>query len=488
MSEAIAELQKQKSDFRKMLIETKKTAEMYVVLSIYKSSELYHDSDLKVEDFDNIEWKYFYSIAKRLIDDGKKVIDDIVVGLKVSENEQLEKMYNEYGGWDTISQGMSFVKEENFEAYVREVKRNNALIRLHDIGFPVMDKYDTYKVESIESIQQKLEESLATIFADSDVSEKIEDMSKGLWQTVMDAHEGKMRGFPYSSALLNEFVNGQALGNITMVSANSGIGKTALTLMQILPNMIEYNESLLILANEESISKWKREIITWAVNNVIGGDFQKNRFNFGQFTQEELTLLKAGVDWLEEKMEEGTIRFINFNSFSMAKAIKIIKKETTLNNVKYFVLDTLKLDSDALSENTQAWLQLQLGMVKLYDLIKASNKNVHLWVTYQLGKSAMLSRYLSQASLGVSRNVVDVVSTLLLARKALESEKDGGKNEVEVKSKDGKTIKMAKDKEYFIIFLGKNRMGPTHRQLVFEVDLGKNQMIDFGTCLIEQDI
>ncbi|MGR5954350.1 hypothetical protein ACT7DP_30800 [Bacillus paranthracis] len=76
----------------------------------------------------------------------------------------------------------------------------------------------------------------------------------------------------------------------------------------------------------------------------------------------------------------------------------------------------------------------------------------------------------------------------MLARKALESEKMGGKNEVSVKASNGKIIKMSKDKEYFIIFLGKNRMGATHRQLVFEIDLGRNTMVDYGTCLIEQDI
>lgn len=482
------DLLKKKEEFRKMLVETKQKAEMYVALSIYKSSELYHDANLTVDDFSSLEWKFFFSIAKRLIDDKKNTLDDITVGLCVGDNEQLQKMYDEFGGWDTIQKGMSFVKEDNFEGYVRDIKKSNALTKLHDLGFPVMDKFENYKVTSLEHIQQKLEEVLATVFADVDVAEKVEDMSNNLWKTVMDAHEGKMRGFPYSSSLLNEHVNGQALGNITMVSANSGIGKTALTLMQVLPNMIEYNENLMILANEEDISKWKREIITWAVNNMTGGEFQKNRFNFGQFTTEELAMLKKGVDWLDEKMEEGTIRFINFNSFSMKKAIKMIKKEATLNKVKYFILDTLKMDSDEVNENAQAWLQLQQNMVKLYDVIKPSNKNVHVWVTYQLGKSAMLTRYLSQNSLGVSKNVVDVVSTLMLARKALESEKLGGKNEVSVKSSDGKIIKMSKDKEYFIIFLGKNRMGATHRQLVFEIDLGRNTMVDYGTCLIEQDI
>lgn len=480
--------QQKKDDFRKMLIESKSTAESYVVLSIYKATELEGDAQLEPHDFHQPEWKFYYSLAKSLIKDKKYNIDDIVLGLRVSENEQLEKMYEEYGGWDTIQKGLSFVKEDNFEGYVRDLNKANALIKLHDLGFPIMDKFEAYKVSSIESIQQKLEEVMATVFANVDSSEKVEDMSKGLWDVVEEADKGENRGFPYHSPLLNEYVNGQKLGNLTMLSGGSGLGKTFVATAQILPNMIEYNENLLILANEEDSNKWKREIITWAVNNVIdGGDFEKSRFNFGEFTAEELGMLKKGVEWLEARMEEGTIRFINFTSFNMDKAIKIIKREATVNEVKYFILDTLKLDSDAINENVQAWLSLQQSAVKLYDLVKPSNKELHVFLTYQLGKSSLVNRFLHQGSLGMSKNVVDVVSTLLLFRKATESEKKGGKQEVKVKNKDGKIVYMDVDKEYFIFFLGKNRMGATHRQLVFEVNIGKNTIKDYGTCVIEQD-
>lgn len=480
--------QKAKKEFRDMLKKTKNTAESYVVLSIYKNTELYFDSNLKTDDFHDPIWKMYFAIAEGLIKSEKKILDDIVVGLRVSENEALQKMYDECGGYQTIANGKAFVQEENFNSYLTDIKKFNALLKLHDLGFPIMEKFENYKVMSTDKIQEILEATLASIFADVDVEEKVEDLSTGLWQTVMDAHAGAMRGFPYHSDMLTEYVNGMALGNLTLLSANSGIGKTYFALSQILPPVIEFEEKLMILANEEDAVKWKKEIITWAVNNVTGGDFQKMRFNQGQFSTDELAMLKKGVDWLDEQIKKGTITFINFNSFSMKKAIKTIKKQSAINSVKYFILDTLKLDSDDVNENAQAWLQLQVNMVKLYDLIKPSNKNLSVFVTYQLGKSALLTRYLSQNSLGVSKSVVDVVSTLLLVRKALDSEKESGKNEVEVKQKDGKKVKMKADKEYFIVFLGKNRMGSTSRQLVFEIDQGRNIMTDYGTCNIPQDI
>lgn len=487
MSE-ITEEQRKKNEFRDTLKGIKNTSESYVALSIYKNTELFFDSNLTADDFHDPIWKFYFAVAQKAIMSEKKVLDDIVVGLIVSENEQLQKMYDEYGGYQTIANGIGFVKEENFDSYLIDIKKYNALLKLHDVGFPIMEKFDNYKVMSVDNIQKVLEGVLSTIFAEVDVEEKVEDLSTGLRQIIDDAHAGKNRGFPLSSALLNDSVNGQALGNLTMLSANSGMGKTFLTVSQIMPNMIEFNEKLLVLANEEDSAKWKREIITWAVNNITGGEFQKKRWNQGDFSKDEMNALLKGVEWLEKAMKKGIITFVNFNSFNMKKAIKIIKKQSTLHDTKYFILDTLKLDSDAVNENVQAWLQLQNNMVKLYDLIKPSNRNLHVWVTYQLGKSAMLSRYLSQNSLGVSKNVVDVVSTLILVRKALESEKESGKNELEIKTTDGKKVKLSKEKEYFIIFLGKNRMGETHRQLVMEVDMGRNIVKDLGTCLIEQDI
>ncbi|MEH7209969.1 hypothetical protein V7094_27785 [Priestia megaterium] len=486
--QTISPEQQARNDFRDMLKKTKNTAESYVALSIYKNTELYFDTNLTTDDFHDPIWKIYFAIAEKLIKQEKKVLDDIVVGLCVSENEALQKLYDEAGGYQTIANGMSFVQAENFDSYLRDIKKFNALMKLHDLGFPIMEKFEGYKVMTVDKIQNILEGVLDSVFADVEVEEKVEDLRTGLWDTVLDAHAGAMRGFPYHSPMFTEAVNGMALGNLTVLSANSGMGKTFLTLAQILPNMIEFDEKLMILANEEDSVKWKKEIITWAVNNVIGGEFQKNRFNQGEFSNDELTLLRKGVDWLEEQMSEGNITFINFNSFSMSKAIKTIKKQSSVKGIKYFVLDTLKMDSDGINENAQAWLQLQQGMVRLYDLIKPSNRNLHVWVTYQLGKSAMMTRYLSQNSLGVSKNIVDVVSTLCLVRRALDSEKEGGKNEVEVKTKDGRKVKMKADKEYFIMFLGKNRAGSTSRQLVFEIDMGRNIVKDLGTCNIPQDI
>ena len=378
------------AEFREMLVSAKKMAESYVVLSIYKNIELYFDYSLKADDFDHDEWKFFFGIAKKLIEQDKKKIDDIVVGLLVSENEVLQKKYEELGGWQTIANGLSFIQVENFDAYIQDIKKFNALIRLHDLGFPVREKYDAFKVMSADAIYQSLEGVINAVFADIDEGDKVEDLKDGMWQTIMDAHEGVTRGFPYTSRLLNDMVNGQILGNITVLSASSGVGKSFFTLYQLLPQSIKYDEPLLLIVNEEEKAKWHKEIITYVINNVLTKEdseenevFQKKRFHQGEFTKEEMSLLKRAYDWLQEKMADGLIRFVNLTTFSMRKAIKIIKKYSALYNIKYFILDTLKLDNDEKSGkiDNNAWLSLMQNVTQLYNVIKASNKNLHIWMT-----------------------------------------------------------------------------------------------------------
>lgn len=482
--------EKAKHDIFVMIKDKKKTTESYVVLSMFKNTDLYIDSNVTLETFNVPVWKYYFTLLKKAVEKEIKVIDEISLGVIISEGgKELQDNYQKYGGWETIEQGKDLVIEDNFNSYLQELKKINAILSLVKVGFKIdtVDKFNNTMALTLEGIQEMAEKTIANCFTDIDDNEKVEDLSDGLWQVVLDANEELYRGFPYNSPLWNEYTNGMSLGNITMLSANSGVGKTFLTVAQVFPTFVAegINEKLTILANEEDSRKWKQAIIVWVANNIYNGSFDKRRFNKGRFNTDELALLKKSTEWLKERMASKQIEFVAFSSFSMKKAIKVIRKQAITKDVKYFILDTLKSDSD--SENEQIWLELQKNMVKLYDAIKSQTLNRHVFVTYQLGKSAMNKRYLDQSSLGVSKNVVDVVSTLLLARKALDSEKGDGGVQVREVGNESIVKYMNKEKDYFIIFIGKNRMGTTSQQMVVEVDMGKNTVTDFGFCKIEAE-
>lgn len=473
----------------------KKLAESYVVLSMYKDIDLYMENNIKLETFNHKVWKFYFMLLQKAVEKGYRAMDSIVIGSIVEGLSDSDKSkYAEYGDYTIIENGLDIINPKNFDTYLQNMNRANSILKVSQIGFKITaEAYKALCEKSVDEIQQAYESSLAKCFDGLESGEKIEDLTDGLMKMIEEADAGVFKGLPYASKLLNYFTNGQALGNITMLSANSGVGKTFMAVAQVLPTFIKNElgvDKLTILANEEDSRKWKQAIVTWVANNVFDFDFNKNRFMQGSFTKEEMSALKQSVEWYEDKVEKGCIEFVGFSSFSMKKAIKLIKKQKKTKGTEYFILDTLKSDSTA-KESEQVWLHLQNNMVHLFDAIKSQTNNVHVFVTYQLGKSAMQRKYLDQSSLGVSKNVVDVVSTLLLARKAHDSEKrkEGEESGLQVREIDNEGIVkyMRADMEYFIVFMGKNRHGETSRQMVFEVDMGKNIMKDFGFVSVDQD-
>lgn len=478
------------SAFKDVLIKHKTVAELQYVVSLYSDIDLYDEFKVDNKNITNIHWRMYYMLLTQMVEKkGLTVIDEVNIDLHMGEQkEKLQKMYENAGGWETIREAKEIIETENIESYYREVLRYSAMLKLHESGFDIESKWEEYSKLTYDELSDVVSGTVDAIFSDINLGgETVKDIKDGVWSMVEEAHKGINRGLPLASAILNSVVNGQVLGNVTMVGGTSGVGKTFVTLNQILPSAIAEKEPLLIMCNEEDIDKWQREILIWIINNKLGGDMIKSRFYQGNFSQQELIMLKKATTWLEEQLEDELIRFVNFNQFSMGKSIKLIRKYATQYNVKYYVIDTLKLDNDVGSVvNDNSWLQLQQNMVKLYNVIKPTAKNVHVWVTYQLNKSNK-TRYLDQSSLGMSKNVADVVSTLMLIRDVLESEKGGDSKGLVIKRADGAKGQLNEEKDYMIVFIDKNRQGSTNNQVVWRVDKGRNIIKDVGFTRVSQD-
>lgn len=437
-----------------------------------------------------MHWRVYYMLLIQMIEKkGLTVIDEMNMELHMAtQQEKLQKIYDNAGGWNTIAEGKEILELENIEGYYREVLRYAAILRLHDAGFDIESKWDDYNKLTYEELSDVVSGTVDSIFSEIDLGgEQVKDIKDNVWGMIERAHEGVDRGLPVNSKLLNSVINGQVLGNITMTGGTSGVGKTFVTIGQILPSAIKEKEPVLIMCNEEDIGKWQREILTWIINNKLDKDFVKSRFYQGAFSKDEMSLLKEAKEWMDENIGDDLIKFVEFNQFSMNKSIKLIRKYATQFGIKYYVIDTLKLDNDigsTISDNS--WLLLQQNMVKLYNTIKPTAKNVHVWVTYQLNKSNK-TRFLDQSSLGMSKNVADVVSTLLLIRDVLETEKGGDSKGLVIKRADGATGQLSEDKDYMVVFIDKNRQGSTNNQIVWRVDKGRNIIKDVGFTRISQD-
>lgn len=480
-----------KSDFYKELLKHKEIAESQFVLSLYKNPDLFFEYDLKSPDISNSSWRLYYGILNDLLTRKRlKVVDMIAVEEYIqSKSNKLQEYYAANGGYDTISRGSQMIEDENVDVFYSEIQRYKILMKLVEKGYPIKNDWNKYAKMRLEDLSDYLEGQLSSIFLDADFGdEKVENIVSGIDEMIERADSGVDRGLPLASPLMNSVQNGMSLGNITMLAANSGVGKTFLTLNQLLPTHIDFEEPLMIIANEEDKAKWQRDLLTWQINNLQKDvTFDKSRFSQGKFDKEEKEALGKASEWLKSKMDSGLIQFVNLNNFSMNKSIKLVKKYATGLGIKYFIIDTLKLDNDANANTSDnSWLLLQQNMVKLYNVIKPTNKNCHVWVTYQMSKNPK-GKYLSQNDLGMSKNVADVVSSLLLVRLISESEKGEGKGALKVKGMSGKRMTLNEDLDYFVVFWDKNRQGATSEQVVLRVNRGRNTVKDIGKVRISPE-
>ena len=471
----------------------KKPCEANIVTCFYKNPELLYEYEtLKIDDFAFNEWKVYFAIAKHIVLKEKKPkLDDITIGFFLEQHPKLAKRYDEYGGYDTINAVMKYVSTENLEGYVEELHKWNAVLRLADRGFPIKTKFKDFKDMNLEDIYQFYEAQLNDTFINANTSIKSYNMCDGIHDLIDRCHKGMDIGFPLHSPILNDVVGGNIVGNISLLGGCSGTGKTNMTLQMILTNILRQNEQCVIVINEQDQEKLRKEMVTWVINNVFGGNFNKKRFRQGHFSENEFIALRKAADWMEEKEDLKNITIIPLETYNVGLMKKIINKYSALG-VKYFILDTFKAGDDK-NNNMATWEAMMHDMRTLYDTVKPAVKNVHLWATLQLTKDRV--RYLKADNIGMSKNVVDVCSTVMLMRHLADDEKEGGKRKLSVyklTGTNGKTKKpviLDEDKQYIIIFIDKNREGESGSfQVVAEVDLGRNMYREVGITHVPQEL
>lgn len=489
-------------EFTQGLIADKERIDALYVASIYSDINLYHkfpvDSKMLLGSNTSLKpFKLFYGIAERMIHDGYTTLDAISVDSYVQSKltEATQKKYNEYGGFETILKVSELVSTDNIDKYYDDVLKYSALLRLEGKGISIQKHWAHIKPLNYKELSDYISGEYSEVFADVELGgDEVVDIVSDIDKMLSEADKGALNGIPYGSKILTAYTHGMRRGEMAILAARSGHGKTFLTTNIVLPELIKHRQRALIICNEEDIAKWQREMLTYVINNVIikthpdfksFPKFSKQRFFEGRFTKQEWALLNTAKEYMENDIAEGYVLFVNLTTFSMDKAIDIIKQYSSKYGVRYYILDTLKLDNDIGSKSAgdNSWLQLQQSSVKLFNTIKSSNRDSYVLLTYQLNKQNV--RKLTMESLGMSKNIVDVASTVILARNLLEEEKD--KDKLKVTDASGEQVKLQEDYEYMILALEKNRAGASGREFVLRTDKAHNIIRDVGTTFVPSD-
>ena len=458
--------------------------EANIIASIYANPNLLIDNDNITKDmFKNEKWKCFFIIAKTIISQESKALDENTVetylSLEGKVNKTLKGYYEKYGGYTSVEFSSEIVDTDSFDLWVNKLKLYSSL-------------YDyistcTFYENDIENIISKLNANelydyisakVNNVFINTDNSIcKPKEILDGIDSMIEKANKGLNMGLPIKSEILNAEVKGLVLGQIYGIMANSGVGKTTIVIETILSSIWEHDESCVMILNEQDLEKMQQQLLTWVINNVINPHkkFASSRWLEGCFTEEELNLINKAKEILKEKKKNGKIIIQELQTYTCKAVVRIIKKYAGLG-VKYFILDTFKVSGDATGEQ---WQSLVADSVTLYNLIKPSNLNVNLVLTAQLEKGrASVSRYLNESNIGVGKNIKDVMSVILMVRHVYNDEYINERFALKVeKPLVGTTATqeciLNKNKNYQIIFIDKNRNGVSNKfQIVAEQNLG----------------
>ncbi len=482
----LSSFEKESIETAKKILEYKVGAEANIVAILYKSPDRFFHSNLSLEDFHNNIWKVYWQIAYGIIIVEKKnTLDEITVGLYLEKHPKLKAKYTEYGEYNTIISAMGYVNVNNFGGYVAELRKWKAVIVLCKKGFPVKDRLSEFSDMSAEEIYNEQEAFLNHVFGNIDSDVKSYDICDGIHDLIEKLDEGFAIGLPYyDMPMLTKETGGQSMGSITLLGGISNSGKSTIARSTTIPSIIEKNEKILIMINEDSLAKWQRELLVWICNNILKFDIQKYMVRDGKYSPDVKAKLHEAADWLEEKTKNHMITMIPFLQYQTAKSIKEIRKYAAMG-VKYFILDTFKMDAGKVSANS--WLEMQQSMVDIKDVVKAEALNVHILITFQLEKGSSIMRYYTQNNIGLAKNIIDVASTCIMIRDVLDDEYPDEKRALKVyrlEGKNGKTkvsVLLNRDKKYQVFFIVKNQEGAANAyQIVAEHDKSRNIIKEVG--------
>lgn len=261
---------------------------------------------------------------------------------------------------------------------------------------------------------------------------------------------------------------------------------TSSLLMYILP-IIKSGESVCIIANEQGEEEFRQMLLATVLFNEVGY-FKMNRqkFLFGNFTDEDKKYIKKAILWL--KQYENQIHYTHLYNYDVTNVKRLIKKYSKIG-VGCYLFDTLKPQDDS---SEKAWGDFSEVAKELF--LTAQEENVAVIATAQLSSAASHRKFLDLSCVGKSRAIAETAGQVIMFRALTEKEKENLNVYTYAKDSNGKYLNVKQkhelnpDKDYIVLFVPKNRYGKAgNLQIVYERNMDFNTMKEIGYCNIEYD-
>ncbi|NBI31006.1 DnaB-like helicase C-terminal domain-containing protein [Chengkuizengella marina] len=490
-------------------------SEAYFTALFWNNPELYNmypKSSVDVKTFQNKVYGFFFGLGRHMHEKELTSFDDIS-SAKFVKQLNIENKYSEYGGYETIGDIISEVydKEENVQSYYNDVKKYSLLKKLCDLfGEKVLRRTDKYNYEKMsnEQLQVYWEDKVNQISLGEDSHFDEYNLLEGLKDGIQDWNENPATGLPfYQSKHMTNICTGWDYGNLYILGGFGGSGKTSMSFNKVVMSCIEKQEKLLIIANEQSITEFKKMLIVTAMGTGTEKSIKRQKLNEGNFSKEEFEKMSNAVDWVH-KLCEGEldlIKFVFMENYVMDDVKRIVRHYNT-RGYRRILIDTGKPSEGGVSQ--QRWERFTDDFKELYKLARpdGGGLNVSIWVNVQLSDAALKSRFLNEHAFGESKKIKNEASVVFMIRAVWADEYEGGDRELKcynyVKNdeknnpfENSKYIKdtftLSKEDIYYLDFTPKNRRGQDNKTgldvLVMKVNFNNNTWDEVGWTTVRDD-
>lgn len=191
----------------------KEPAEANVVGSLYLNSELFIENKLTKDDFTFNHWRVYFIIASDLVKDNKSLTEDNVE-FYLNQHPQLAEQYKNSKGFETIERLKGMVHESDFDGYVAEMGKWNAILKIASRGFPIKDKLSEFADLTAEKIYDTYTAYLNDAFMNIEQKVKSYNIFENIHDFNAKCDAGEEQGLPFcaydkeAAKILNQEVNG----------------------------------------------------------------------------------------------------------------------------------------------------------------------------------------------------------------------------------------------------------------------------------------
>ncbi len=434
--------------YPKELIKDRIAIESCVIASIWKDCLVLDDSNLELDNFITIDGRYYFSLASHLRKKGYSNLDEVTVISNLKDG--MVEEWEDRGGYSSVKSMTDVIDLKNYDIYIDNLYKSNIILGMYRDGFNLLKEIEEngkkFKPLSIfeklnsESVLEWYESRLSTygtgystkVIEEQDIEfddKWIENCEEGLESGVEFATAGNdidgnpINVFPF----LSSQVGGIIESSLNFVGGYSSVGKTTF-ITGICMSFILQGRKILIISNEQKISAFKTQFLMWVLRKYNRYyNLTKSKFIQGNITKEDKEQIKIAQDYWNKHCK-GNIRFISIADSNMALVKKKIREYVLRYGYDTFVYDTFKCEFD--DGNKREYIQLIQDSRELDSIAK--KYNIIGIASMQLAAATLGKLFLDNSVLSMSKQVKEVLNSLLLMRIVYAEELDE-KNKLYVK-------------------------------------------------------